>query len=45
MERAYSYRLIEAAQVMDTVSPIGGHIQPANERQVRPLTKLGLYLG
>lgn len=37
--RAYAYRLIGSAQVVDAVSPIG--IQsPGNERQTRPLARL-----
>lgn len=39
LNRAYAYRLIGSAQVVDAVSPIG--IQsPGNERQTRPLAKL-----
>ena len=37
--RAYAYRLMGSAQVIDAVSPIG--IQsPDNERQTRPLARL-----
>jgi hypothetical protein len=38
-QKAYAYRLIEAAQTADRVSPIGD-IRPTNEAQVRPLTRL-----
>ena len=37
--RAYAYRLIGSASVVDSVSPMGDK-KPENERQVRPLTKL-----
>lgn len=37
--RAYAYRLIGSAQVVDAVSPIGIQI-PSNERQTRPLARL-----
>jgi hypothetical protein len=41
MERAHGYRLIEAAQAADDVSPVGdGTPAPANEAQARPLTRL-----
>ena len=38
MGRSHAYRLIEAAGVIDNLSPIGD--LPKNEAQVRPLTKL-----
>jgi hypothetical protein len=38
-QRAHAYRLIDAAQTAERVSPIGD-IKPANEAQVRPLTCL-----
>jgi hypothetical protein len=37
--RAHAYRLIDSAQIMDMVSPIGIQ-KPNNERQTRPLTRL-----
>lgn len=37
MQRAHAYRLMEAAQVVTDLSPIGD-ILPANEAQARPLT-------
>ena len=43
MKRAHSYRLIDAALVVDNLSPKClqiGDILPTNENQVRPLTKL-----
>ena len=39
MERAYAYRLISAAEVIDDLSPTGNKL-PENERQARPLTGL-----
>lgn len=39
MQRAHAYRLIEAAEVRQNLSPMGD-ILPANERQARPLTEL-----
>jgi len=39
MRQAHAYRLIDSASVQDVLSPIGD-IQPANEAQIRPLTKL-----
>ena len=39
MGRAQAYRLIEAARVIDNLSPIGD-ILPENEAQVRPLVQL-----
>jgi len=39
MQRAHAYRLIEAAGVIDDVSPIGD-ILPINEAQARPLAAL-----
>ena len=38
-ERAHAYRLMDAAGVVQNLSPTGD-IQPTNERQVRPLTDL-----
>jgi hypothetical protein len=38
-ERAHAYRLMDAAGVVQNLSPMGD-IQPTNERQVRPLTDL-----
>lgn len=39
IERAHAYRLIDAAEVVNNLSPIGD-ILPANESQARPLSKL-----
>jgi hypothetical protein len=39
LQRAYAYRLIEAAGVVANLSPMGD-ILPTNERQARPLTQL-----
>lgn len=39
MSRPHAYRLIEAAEVVRNLSPMGD-ILPANERQARPLTAL-----
>jgi len=39
MKRAHAYRMIEAATVIDNLSPIGDKL-PATESQVRPLTSL-----
>ncbi|KPA11398.1 DNA methylase [Candidatus Magnetomorum sp. HK-1] len=39
MSKSSAYRLIDAAEVIDNLSPIGDII-PINEAQVRPLTKL-----
>jgi hypothetical protein len=39
MERRHAYRLIESFDVKENLCPMG-HILPANERQVRPLTSL-----
>jgi hypothetical protein len=39
MSRAHGYRLIEAARVIDNLSPIGD-ILPENEAQLRPLIAL-----
>jgi hypothetical protein len=39
MSKSSAYRLIDAAEVIDNLSPIGDTI-PINEAQVRPLTKL-----
>jgi hypothetical protein len=41
MGRSHAYRLIEAACVIDNLSPIGD--LPKNEAQVRPLTKLDAF--
>ena len=38
MNRAHAYRLIDAAEVVNNLSPIGDI--PANESQARPLTQL-----
>lgn len=38
MNRAHAYRLIDAANVADNLSPIGD--RPINEAQARPLTRL-----
>lgn len=40
MHRANAYRLIDSSVVMTNLSPMGDKLLPANERQVRPLTKL-----
>lgn len=40
MHRANAYRLIDSSTVITNLSPIKGQFLPANERQVRPLTKL-----
>lgn len=39
LSRAYAYRLVGAADVLDNLSPMGD-ILPENERQIRPLTRL-----
>jgi len=39
MGRAYAYRLIDSATIVDELSPIGD-ITPANESQCRPLTQI-----
>ncbi len=39
MKKSHAYRLIDSSKVKDSLSPIGD-IQPANEAQTRPLTKL-----
>ena len=39
MSRSHGYRLIEAARVIDNLSPIGD-ILPENEAQLRPLMRL-----
>jgi N6-adenosine-specific RNA methylase IME4 len=39
MERAHAYRLIDASEVAQNLSPIGD-IQPSSESQARPLTGL-----
>jgi hypothetical protein len=41
MGRSHAYRLIEAASVIDNLSPIGD--VPQNEAQARPLTKLDAF--
>lgn len=38
MHRSHAYRLIQAATVMDNLSPIGDGILPQNESQARVLT-------
>jgi len=42
MGRSHAYRLIEAAAVINNLSPIG-EVLPKNEAQVRPLTKLDAF--
>jgi len=42
MGRSHAYRLIEAASVIDNLSPIG-ELLPKNEAQIRPLTKLDAF--
>jgi hypothetical protein len=42
MGRSHAYRLIEAAAVIDNLSPIGD-VLPKNEAQVRILTSLDLF--
>ena len=42
MGRSHAYRLIEAASVIDNLSPIG-ELLPKNEAQARPLTKLDAF--
>ena len=42
MGRSQAYRLIQAAYVIDNLSPIG-EILPQNEAQARPLTKLDAF--
>ncbi len=42
MGRSHAYRLIEAASVIDNLSPIG-EVLPKNEAQARPLTKLDAF--
>jgi len=42
MGRSHAYRLIEAASVIDNLSPIG-ELLPKNEAQLRPLTKLDAF--
>jgi len=42
MGRSHAYRLIEAACVIDNLSPIGEPL-PKNEAQLRPLTKLDAF--
>lgn len=39
LQRAHAYRLMEAAEVVERVSPMGD-IVPTSERQARPLTRL-----
>lgn len=39
-QRAHAYRMIEAAQVVSNLSPIGDTPKPANEAQTRPLVSL-----
>jgi DNA-binding NarL/FixJ family response regulator len=38
--RQYAYRMIDGAAVIEDLSPIGDSMLPANEAQVRPLTRL-----
>jgi len=40
MHRSNAYRLIDSSIVMTNLSPMGDKLLPANERQIRPLTKL-----
>lgn len=40
MKRAQAYRLIDAAEVMNNLSPIGDMPKPATESQARPLASL-----
>ena len=40
--RSHAYRLIEAASVIDNLSPIG-ELLPKNEAQIRPLVKLDAF--
>jgi hypothetical protein len=42
MGRSHAYRLIEAASLIDNLSPIG-EVLPQNEAQARPLTKLDAF--
>jgi hypothetical protein len=42
MGRSNAYRLIEAAAVIDNLSPIG-EVLPKNEAQARPLTRLDAF--
>ena len=42
MGRSTAYRLIEAASVIDNLSPIG-EVLPKNESQARPLTRLDAF--
>ena len=42
MGRSQAYRLIQAAYVIDNLSPIG-ELLPKNEAQARPLTKLDAF--
>jgi len=42
MGRSHAYRLIEAASVIDNLSPIG-ELLPKNEAQIRPLVKLDAF--
>jgi hypothetical protein len=42
MGRSHAYRLIEAASLIDNLSPIG-ELLPKNEAQIRPLTKLDAF--
>lgn len=43
MARSHAYRLIEAANVIDNLSPIGDGILPENEAQTRPLARLKVF--
>ena len=42
MGRSHAYRLIEAAEIIDNLSPIGD-VLPKNEAQARILTSLDLF--
>lgn len=42
MSKSHAYRLIEAARVIDNLSPIGD-VLPENEAQLRPLMKLSPF--
>lgn len=43
MARSHAYRLIEAANVIDNLSPIGDRILPENEAQTRALARLRAF--
>jgi hypothetical protein len=40
MSRPKAYRLMDAAQIADNLSPMGDNPSPVNERQLRPLASL-----